>query len=165
MQANGFYGSRGVSGLIPKAYSMLEKDFYEQTCKKGSDLRSSLTYTNGEEDVRVATKQRCGIRLYEYQRHGWTFHAKGLWCYNQDEALPYMTLIGSSNFGYRSKHRDLEAQLFLTTLDPALRAKLKEETDLLFLHGRRVRHAHFLERSRSGGPMSLFAAQLVRSWL
>ena len=132
-------------------------------CKRGSDLKLSHAYNS--DDVGVVAKQRFGIQLYEYQRHGWTFHAKGLWCNIRNETLPSMTLIGSSNFGYRSRQRDLEAQLFLTTLDPMLRRKLKEETDLLFLHGQRVRRTHFLDQDRCGGPMSLFAAQLVRSWL
>lgn len=76
-----------------------------------------------------------------------------------------MTLIGSSNFGFRSRQRDLEAQLFLMTLEPSLRRKLQEETDLLFLHGQRVHRTLFLDPDRSGGPVSLFAAQLMRSWL
>lgn len=163
-QANGFYGSRGISGLIPKAYSMLEKEFYEQTCQQVSKNNLSLAFEcNG---LRTVANHKSGIQLFEYKKPDWTFHAKGLWCYlPNDGMIPSMTLIGSSNFGFRSRHRDLEAQLFLMTLEPSLRRKLQEETDLLFLHGQRVHRTLFLDPDRSGGPVSLFAAQLMRSWL
>lgn len=38
------------------------------------------------------------IRLWEYQRQDWTFHAKGLWISTGDPR-PCLTLIGSPNFG------------------------------------------------------------------
>ena len=39
------------------------------------------------------------IKLYEYMRYGWTFHAKGLWYYLPNELLPSLVFVGSSNFG------------------------------------------------------------------
>lgn len=41
------------------------------------------------------------VRLWEYNREGWTFHGKGLWYYPPGETRPAVTLIGSPNFGYR----------------------------------------------------------------
>ncbi|KAI5065242.1 hypothetical protein GOP47_0019937 [Adiantum capillus-veneris] len=159
-QANGFYGSRGISGLIPKAYSLLEKDFYEQTCQQASE---DVLEGNG---LRTPMNHKLGVQLFEYKRPNWTFHAKGMWCYlPHDGNLPSMTLIGSSNFGFRSRQRDIEAQLFVVTMEPALRKKLQEETDSLFLHGHQVHGTVFLDPDRYGGPVSSFAAQLVRSWL
>ncbi|GAQ88412.1 Phosphatidylglycerolphosphate synthase [Klebsormidium nitens] len=55
--ANGFYGSRGPSGLIPGAYSLMEQRLYERA---GGD-------------------HQAGLEIFEYSREGWTFHAKGLW--------------------------------------------------------------------------------------
>lgn len=163
-QANGFYGSGGISGLIPKAYSLLEKSFYERTRQQMSV--DNVSFAVKDSDVEAMMKEKCGIQIFEYKKQGWTFHAKGLWCYlPSDGCLPSMTLIGSSNFGFRSRQRDLEAQLYLITLEPSLRSKLQQETDFLFLNGEQVNPAIFLEPDRSGGPVSQFAAQLVRSWL
>ncbi|MCO5550524.1 hypothetical protein L7F22_004011 [Adiantum nelumboides] len=159
-QANGFYGSRGISGLIPKAYSLLEKDFYDRTCQQVS---VDVLECNG---LRAPKSHKHGIQLFEYKRPNWTFHAKGMWCYlPHDSNLPSMTLIGSSNFGFRSRQRDIEAQLFVVTMEPALRKKLQAETESPFLHGHRVHGTVFLDPDRYGGPVSSFAAQLVRSWL
>ena len=39
------------------------------------------------------------IRYLEYYRKGWTFHGKGLWYYDNGEAWPSLTLMGSTNYG------------------------------------------------------------------
>lgn len=39
------------------------------------------------------------ITILEYQRSGWTYHAKGLWHTLAGRNAPHLTLIGSSNFG------------------------------------------------------------------
>lgn len=159
-QANGFYGARGISGLIPKAYSLLEKDFYDRTCQR---VTEDVFESNA---LQSPMNRKFGIQLFEYKKPNWTFHAKGMWCYLPHESnLPSMTLIGSSNFGFRSRQRDIEAQLFVVTVEPALRKKLQQETDSLFVHGQRVHGTVFLDPDRYGGPVSSFAAQLVRSWL
>ena len=44
------------------------------------------------------------IRMFEYERPGWTFHAKGIWHYLPGQALPCATLVGSPNFGYRDQN-------------------------------------------------------------
>ncbi|PIO52551.1 hypothetical protein TELCIR_26143, partial [Teladorsagia circumcincta] len=74
--------------------------------------------------------KRNTVNLYEYYRDGWTFHAKGLWI---ETAMSTATLVGSSNFGtlsnlsgYRSVHRDLEAQILLVTSNERLRGQLKD---------------------------------------
>jgi CDP-diacylglycerol--glycerol-3-phosphate 3-phosphatidyltransferase len=65
------------------------------------------------------------IRLLEYERQGWTWHAKGFWFQPPSTlSLPTMTLFGSSNFGRRSFERDLEANVLLVTKDEALREQL-----------------------------------------
>ena len=118
-RANSFFGARGVIGRIPKAYTYIETEFLWR--------------------LKRATREH--VRLLEYFREGWTFHVKGLWAarracngervyessqnrsslvasadnrpclQNARRLLPSLTLIGSPNFGYRSVHRDLEAQV------------------------------------------------------
>lgn len=50
----------------------------------------------------------------------------GLWYYLQGKDRPCLTLIGSPNFGYRSVHRDLEAQIAIVTENKALQSQLQE---------------------------------------
>ncbi|KAM9177542.1 CDP-diacylglycerol--glycerol-3-phosphate 3-phosphatidyltransferase, mitochondrial isoform 2-T2 [Mergus octosetaceus] len=73
------------------------------------------------------------VQLQEYSRAGWTFHAKGLWLYLAGSNLPCLTLIGSPNFGYRSVHRDLEAQVAIVTENKALQQQLHQEQEQLYL--------------------------------
>ncbi len=63
--ANGFYGAKGVSGLIPTAYSLLEQHTWRR-----------LQRAWARSGVSSFTAQRS---LLEYTRAGWEFHAKGIW--------------------------------------------------------------------------------------
>ncbi|RHY00444.1 hypothetical protein DYB36_007885 [Aphanomyces astaci] len=108
--ANGFFNGNGIKGALPMAYSLIEAEFYD----------------------RFATSQ---LTLREFNRDGWTFHAKGMWIQHQDEAL---TVVGSSNFGQRSYGRDLESQVFLYTTDATLQSKLKDEYSRLTQHSEPV---------------------------
>lgn len=62
IQANGFLGSKGLSGLIPEAYTLLEKRFWNKVLKA---KRQWHTEGGG------------GIELREWRKDGWTYHAKG----------------------------------------------------------------------------------------
>ncbi|KAK6755565.1 hypothetical protein RB195_014126 [Necator americanus] len=106
-KANGFFGAAGPSGYIPALYSWV--------CERVLTLKDKYA--------------RNDVNLYEYHRDGWTFHAKGLWI---DTPVQTATLMGSSNFGYRSVHRDLEAEILLVTSNDRLRAQLKDERKRLF---------------------------------
>uniref|UniRef100_A0A8D2PQ47 CDP-diacylglycerol--glycerol-3-phosphate 3-phosphatidyltransferase n=1 Tax=Zosterops lateralis melanops TaxID=1220523 RepID=A0A8D2PQ47_ZOSLA len=111
-EVNGFFGAKGVAGAIPAAYVYIERQFYSEVC-----------YLQQQERV----------QLQEYSRAGWTFHAKGLWLYLAGSDLPCLTLIGSPNFGYRSVHRDLEAQVAIVTENKALQQQLHQEQEQLYL--------------------------------
>uniref|UniRef100_A0A672USG2 CDP-diacylglycerol--glycerol-3-phosphate 3-phosphatidyltransferase n=1 Tax=Strigops habroptila TaxID=2489341 RepID=A0A672USG2_STRHB len=111
-EVNGFFGAKGVAGAIPAAYVYIEHQFYSEVC-----------YLHQQERV----------QLQEYSRAGWTFHAKGLWLYLAGSDLPCLTLIGSPNFGYRSVHRDLEAQVAIVTENKALQQQLHQEQEQLYL--------------------------------
>lgn len=108
--ANGFKDSKGPSGGIPDAYSLIARKFYEQIKQYGHENR---------------------ISLLEYEREKWTYHAKGLWYHHNRSDLPCMTIIGSSNYGERSVNRDLEAQICLVTTNKSLQKSLKAEYDHL----------------------------------
>lgn len=58
----------------------------------------------------------------------------GLWYYLQGQDRPCLTLIGSPNFGYRSVHRDLEAQIAIVTENEELQSQLQEVGFFLNYH-------------------------------
>lgn len=121
-EANGFYNSAGISKYIPPAYTLIEQRFFNGVKRAGNAER---------------------IKIEEYLRKGWTYHAKGLWVYPPHSDTPIMTTIGSPNFGYRSMFRDLEAQLFLVTSNPDLRMSLHQELDHLRQYAQPVTEATF----------------------
>lgn len=104
--ANGFKTAKGAAGGIPDAYTQLSKKFLQKI---------------------IEVNQTHRIKLFEYQRSNWTYHAKGLWYYLPGSYTPDLTLIGSSNFGERSVNRDLESQICLVTVNDDLRKKLQRE--------------------------------------
>ena len=116
--SHGFQGAKGIAGLVPYAYSLLELESLESL-----SLRASAGQCRGD------------VGLLEYARPGWEFHAKGLWLERKGEdgspARPFASVIGSSNYGSRSAYRDLEMQLLLETSETALRRRLGEELDRL----------------------------------
>lgn len=61
-KANGFYKSKGVSHLIPEGYTLLESRFHRDLMRKGRDWNEET---------------QTGIELTEWNRSGWTYHAKG----------------------------------------------------------------------------------------
>ncbi|CAH8657678.1 unnamed protein product [Schistosoma rodhaini] len=123
--ANGFLKSKGASSYIPLAYRealiQLLQLFYT----------TKLNHSN--------------INIYEYIRPDWTFHAKGLWIEsvaddskNGEKTADHhhpsysLSLVGSSNFSYRSLNRDLESQLCIITMNKRLRHCLYNERCHLF---------------------------------
>ncbi|XP_061471848.1 CDP-diacylglycerol--glycerol-3-phosphate 3-phosphatidyltransferase, mitochondrial isoform X2 [Rhineura floridana] len=126
-EVNGFFGAKGVAGAIPAAYVYIERQFFSQVCCLGQQER---------------------IQLQEYSRSAWTFHAKGLWLYLAGSSLPCLTLIGSPNFGYRSVHRDLEAQVAIVTENKALQQQFHQEQEQLYLRSNTVSALTFDQPSR-----------------
>ncbi|RAO73649.1 uncharacterized protein BHQ10_009661 [Talaromyces amestolkiae] len=114
--ANGFYGSPGVSGMLPAAYTHLSARFLDK----------------------VAEAHRTNsIQLREWRRgtvgepNGWTYHAKGLWITLPDDKYPSLTFVGSSNYTKRSYSLDLEVGALVVTSDERLKKRLHEETEWL----------------------------------
>jgi CDP-diacylglycerol--glycerol-3-phosphate 3-phosphatidyltransferase len=112
--ANGFYGSKGVSGLLPAAYTLLSRRFIESAAKKGR-----------EQDVTLREWKQGMVN----EPNGWTYHAKGLWIALNGEKDPSMSVVGSSNYTKRSYSLDLEVGGLIVTADEGLKKRLGEERD------------------------------------
>lgn len=90
-KANGFYQAGRVKKYIPGIYRVSELKMLRHF--------ESLPQGNRPRD----------FGIYEYLNGDWTFHGKGAWV-QEDVAKPAVDLsvIGSSNFSYRSNRRDTE---------------------------------------------------------
>ncbi|PNY23312.1 CDP-diacylglycerol-glycerol-3-phosphate 3-phosphatidyltransferase, partial [Tolypocladium capitatum] len=135
-EANGFYRSPGVSGLLPDAYVLLARRFVH----------------------RVHQARRAGdVALKEWRRGtvgqpgGWSYHAKGLWVTMPGDAHPAMSVVGSSNYTQRSYSLDLEAGALVVTRDEGLRRRLGEEQRWLQEHARTVTRDDFARNERRVG--------------
>ncbi|KAI9003151.1 hypothetical protein BC832DRAFT_560085 [Gaertneriomyces semiglobifer] len=142
-EANGFYGSKGVSRHLPAAYTYLERKLLKRAERAG----------------------KVNLVVNEYKRSGWTFHAKGLWCTPPDDTTPALTVIGSSNFGYRSFYRDVEAQSVLITSNADLRSRLANNLDELFSHSNAVEAADLVRAERKQSPIIAAATTLLQGML
>ncbi|GAB7360267.1 hypothetical protein MBLNU230_g8027t1 [Neophaeotheca triangularis] len=110
--ANGFYGSKGISGMLPAAYTHKAKDFLHAATSAGLDERITLR------EWRRGTVGEPG---------GWTYHAKGLWVTLPGEREPSVSIIGSSNYTKRSYTLDLEANALIVTRNEGLMRRLGQE--------------------------------------
>ncbi|TFY62697.1 hypothetical protein EVJ58_g3693 [Rhodofomes roseus] len=124
-KANGFYGSRGVSGRIPEGYTVLERRFMKA-------VRAARREWPPEQPLEDRIES--GVQLSEWEREGWTYHAKGIWLRPTPSAHPCLTLFGSTNLNSRSANIDTELSFMLVTTSPGLRARLAEEVDGLRSH-------------------------------
>lgn len=121
--ANGFYGSPGISGMLPAAYTHLSARFLDRV--------ADAQCTNS-------------IQLKEWRRGtvgtpgGWTYHAKGLWITLPREDHPSLTFVGSSNYTKRSYSLDIEIGALVVTNDAVLKRKLGEETEWLQMDAKAI---------------------------
>ncbi|KRY33240.1 CDP-diacylglycerol--glycerol-3-phosphate 3-phosphatidyltransferase, mitochondrial [Trichinella spiralis] len=112
-EANGFHGAEGFSGYVPDVYKNFAESFYRRMINK-----------------QVLNR----LQLFEYKRDDWTFHAKGIWLKTYSDNKVNASVIGSTNFGYRSLNRDLETQIVLFTENEQLKDQLTKECDMLFYY-------------------------------
>ncbi|KAH0383609.1 hypothetical protein KCU92_g5166, partial [Aureobasidium melanogenum] len=134
--ANGFYGSPGVSGMLPAAYTLLGRRFLSSVQKAGLENQITL------KEWRKGTVNTPG---------GWTYHAKGIWVTLKDEPGPSVSLIGSSNYTKRSYSLDLEANALIVTRDVGLMKRLKEEEEWLQEYATKVDQGTFEKTERRVG--------------
>jgi CDP-diacylglycerol---glycerol-3-phosphate 3-phosphatidyltransferase len=130
--ANGFYGSAGISGMLPAAYTLLSRRFLRNVACAGRESSVQL------KEWRRGTVGEPG---------GWTYHAKGLWVtlpppstpspqgseseISNSPVGPSINLIGSSNYTKRSYSLDLEIGALIVTGNRELQRKFREETEWL----------------------------------
>lgn len=108
-RANGFYKAGRFKKYIPGMY-------------RANELR-----------VLSSNKKQGNIQIHEWENGEATYHAKGAWLYeNAAQHGPSMTVIGSSNYSYRSNRRDTEAQLYMVSDCPQFQRKLHGECEHLF---------------------------------
>lgn len=121
--ANGFYQSRGVSGMLPDAYTLLARRFLHDVHNNKRDLAITL------KEWRKGSVTEPG---------GWTYHAKGLWVTLPSDHNPSLSLVGSSNYTKRSYSLDLEANAMILTQNEDLKKRLGDEQLWLQEHASRV---------------------------
>ncbi|KAF2128567.1 CDP-diacylglycerol-glycerol-3-phosphate 3-phosphatidyltransferas-like protein [Dothidotthia symphoricarpi CBS 119687] len=164
--ANGFFGSKGVSGMLPDAYTHLAKMFLKRV--RYDDLSDSIT-------LREWKRGRVD------EEGGWTYHAKGLWItfpaqqhtastqqtpssVIEEQQDPSLTVIGSSNYTKRSYELDLEANVIIATSDPGLRRRLGEEVKWLGEYAKPVDESEFEKPERKVGVgvrLSMWAVRVL----
>ncbi|CAE7009564.1 hypothetical protein HRS9139_01594 [Pyrenophora teres f. teres] len=160
--ANGFYGSKGVSGMLPAAYTHLAKSFLRK-----------VKYEGLSENV-VLKEWKKGM---VGEKDGWTYHAKGLWVTFPSSTTPpspssasgekvsqdpSLTVIGSSNYTKRAYRLDLEANVVIATTDPGLRRRLAQEVEWLGKHAQAVDEKVFETPERKVGLDVRLAMWVVR---
>ncbi|KAI0373051.1 hypothetical protein BV20DRAFT_1014418 [Pilatotrama ljubarskyi] len=135
-RANGFYGSKGISGRIPEAYTLFERRFMRAVRAAGKEWP--------QDSLDVAP----GVQVNEWEQDGWTYHAKGIWVRPTPSSAPALTLFGSTNLNARSANLDTELSFVLATTSSALRQRLADEVDGLRAHARAWRGAGNSEERR-----------------
>lgn len=131
--ANGFYQSKGVSGMLPDAYTLLARNFLHDVHTRRKDLAITL------KEWRKGTVNEAG---------GWTYHAKGLWVTLPSESNPSLSLVGSSNYTKRSYSLDLEANALILTKNEDLQKRLGDEQRWLQEHATQVTRDDFARTER-----------------
>lgn len=145
-EANGFYKSPGVSGMLPEAYTLLARRFLDAV--RSADRAADIS-------LREWRRGTVG------QPGGWSYHAKGLWVTLPGEPHPSLSVVGSSNYTRRSYSLDLEAGALVLTRDEGLKRRLGEERDWLAEHAREVGRDDFAANDRRVGLKVRIAMWIV----
>jgi len=111
-EANGFYGSKGISSRLPEGYTWLEQRF--MAAVRASQSQDSQSVPRS-------------VELKEWNRRGWTYHAKGIWLSPNSESPPILTLFGSTNLNSRSAHLDTELSFVMLANSVSVQKKLQLE--------------------------------------
>lgn len=141
VKSNGWSGQKGMAGQIPYFYLQLERNYYF--------LMESFGCTDR-------------VKIREYTEPGMTFHAKGLWILDQQVPMdasggnlqmtarsdilgdPFLAAYGSTNYGNRSIHKDVEVEAFVLTWDASLRHQMRVELQRLMIQSEEVSRDRFV---------------------
>ncbi|KAI9898761.1 hypothetical protein N3K66_007121 [Trichothecium roseum] len=145
-EANGFYKSPGVSGMLPEAYTLLARRFLDAV--RSADRAADIS-------LREWRRGTVG------QPGGWSYHAKGLWVTLPGEAHPSLSIVGSSNYTKRSYSLDLETGALVLTRDEGLKKRLGEEQAWLMDDAREVGRDDFAANERRVGLKVRIAMWIV----
>jgi CDP-diacylglycerol--glycerol-3-phosphate 3-phosphatidyltransferase len=146
-QATSFYGTAGLTGYIPAAFTPEARRFLKEV--EGNHREHQ-------------------VQLLEWQRGrgdkagGWTYHAKGLWVARSGETDPFVTLIGSCNYGERSFALDLEQDALIVTKNSELRKKLGDEQRRIVKHARRITREELSTGDRRTGLIVFILVWLIQ---
>ncbi|GAA5991383.1 hypothetical protein JCM10908_003286 [Rhodotorula pacifica] len=151
-EANGFFNSRGVSRFIPPAYTYFTEQFYNEIEREAERKSRRSDGSAGDKAIELREWRREG---WTYHAKGiWLApsvfnplsppapsststtltvdpHVDEFSLRYSHPSPPFLTLIGSSNFGSRSAARDLEAGVLVTTQNSTLRWALENEVRLI----------------------------------
>jgi len=144
--ANGFYRSKGISGMLPAAYTYLSRAFLNAVSAAG--LSRQITV----KEWRRGTVNTPG---------GWSYHAKGIWITLPGQKYPSVSVVGSSNYTKRSYSLDLEANTVIVTSNPGLQKKLGEEEQWLQEHATKMTSDDYAKTERRVGLHVRLAMWLV----
>ncbi|KAG8970238.1 CDP-diacylglycerol--glycerol-3-phosphate 3-phosphatidyltransferase [Tulasnella sp. 419] len=154
-KANGFYGSKGLSGRIPEAYTWLERSFW-----KAAQRVSKQSGTDSR------------IQLTEWAKEGWTYHAKGIWVQLGDDKvqhvnrpLPTISLFGSTNLNSRSANLDTELSFLMITKANRLATELGEELKGIKTNSQVVDHMTWALPERRVRSSTMAMAKIVSGML
>jgi CDP-diacylglycerol---glycerol-3-phosphate 3-phosphatidyltransferase len=134
--ANGFYGSKGVSGMLPAAYTYLSRRFLD-----------TVSHVGLSNQIAVKEWRRGTVN----EPDGWTYHAKGVWITLPGQQNPSISLVGSSNYTKRSYSLDLEANTLIVTSNPDLQRRLGEEEKWLQEYAQVVTRDDYAKTERRVG--------------
>ena len=156
-KSNGFFGAKGMKKYIPDIYDSLLVDFKERLQLAPNMEKIQLDSTISD----TLKSSKNSLNIWQFERPDWTFHGKGIWLFDGLTDLPYLTTVGSSNYGVRSISRDLEAQVTLITANPQVQQKMKQEYISQF--------QPFLQpcigQSGHTGPWIRFFARFLKTYL
>jgi phosphatidylserine/phosphatidylglycerophosphate/cardiolipin synthase-like enzyme len=142
--AHGFHQGKGLKGFVPE----LHRAAMDNALRIIFGAADSGEPTSTPASCLSATP-RSKIAVSQYERYGWTYHAKGMWfsIFNSTDSnmkrapsvgrpLPdrMVIYVGSSNMGERSWTRDLELGFVVRTADRRLIAESIGETSRLQHH-------------------------------
>lgn len=158
-EANGFYGSKGVSNMLPPAYTLLARRFLGDVVKMGKEqqieLREWRKGTIGK-DPDAWTYHAKGRHNISPPRFCATHNARlqrlmdrlGIWVTLPNEQNPSITLVGSSNYTKRSYSLDLEINALVVTEDEGLKKQLRGEVEWLQEKSKKVTMEDFERTER-----------------
>eukprot|EP01084_Bolivina_argentea_P171571 297240_1 len=119
-KCNSFYNANGLAGYVTPLY----QHFAVQFENKIKDIQNK--YNENKENKENNNNNSDNLfEFYRYNRPNWTFHGKGIWLDLHN--IFSLTMIGSSNYGERSVHRDSELNFTILTKNKSLKSKIKQE--------------------------------------